>query len=1343
MKPFKNILLFIWIIVFFEHNVNAQNLSFKHYGLKEGLSQETIRCIVKDSNGFLWLGTQDGLNRFDSSVFKTYKNKKNDSLSISGNFINTLLEDNNGNIWIGTNDNGICVYNSRTDSFKKTTVKTGNCTSLSKTKDGTIYGTILNKGIVVFKKQNKDYNANIITDFNTKKLHFTTTFVYKTKLYVGTSEGLVFVAKKQNKQPLKFKEIPLKKSIGSIHKIIFNEGIMWLGTSQGLFTLNVPKKKLTPIYLEKNKFLKKSIESIKINKNFFYIGTDNGLFIASKFDLLTSEFKRVFSYKENKNNTNTITSRHIYDILINNKLLFIGTNKLDLASLEKPVFKHINTKTKPAINNRFVLSILKQKEYTFVGTQKGLNCIDSNNKVTYITKKNTQQKLAYDVIRGMAVDAKNNLWLATIKGVSVINLTNFNPNKPQIKSIYHNIKDTLSLSSNITRNIYIDHNKTVWITTYGGGVNRFIGNLETNTYSFIRYQTNTNKNAISSNYTYNITQDKDLAYWITSEKGLNKLTFSKKNYNEPRFTNFYHQKKNTNSLNSNTTLHTYHDKNNTLWIATQDGFHQYNKESKTFIRYHNKQGLNNTFIYHILEDNLDNLWLSTNGGLYRFNKKTSVFSNYTPKDGLQSTEFNLGAAFNDKKEGILYFGGINGYNYFKPSQVDKQNKESNLIFTGFTIKDKEVKPNPTNKILQKNITLTKEIKINYNDFPVNLSFTALDFRPNNNIKYVYKLVPEDKQWNSLKDKNSIQLLNLTPNSYTLQIQGTSRGKIWLKPPLELHLKVIPPWYKSTFAYILYLISFLSVVYFFYNIILQRRLADQESVRLKDLDNLKSRFITNITHEFRTPLTIILGFLDNLKEEYSDKKETKNSLDKIEKSSNDLLSLVNQMLDLAKLEQGNLHLHLIQNDIVIYLKYIVNSFESIANLKNINIRFKTNIEQLYMDFDAEKIRQIFTNLISNALKFSSENTTITIQIQRAKNNIEIHVLDEGYGIPNTDLTQIFDRFYQVNDNNFKISQGTGIGLSLTKELVELMSGSITVTSKLKQGTNFKVSLPIKNTARVKAIKQKQIKQLYRETVLEEENNYLKDTNCILIVEDNVEIANYIQRCLKQDYKIIKAKNGKQGLEIAMKQIPDLIISDIMMPIMDGFELTKKLQNNEVTNHIPIIILTSKTLQEDKLKGLSSGADAYLIKPFSKKELVLRIKKLIKKRAQLQEKYQVNSLPQQIKKEIIVTDKNLIFLNKVIAIIHGNIENSDFNAISLAKELAISDSQLYRKLKAISNTSPSVFIRKIRLEKAKELLQTTDLTIAEIAYTTGFNDPSWFSRVFKEEFKISPKEFRKQL
>ncbi|MDO6596397.1 ATP-binding protein [Oceanihabitans sp. 2_MG-2023] len=1282
------------------------------------MPQETILCLTQDQKGFYWLGTSDGIVRFDGHDFYIPQPDTNSGLDIAGYRIGAILAKDK-NIYIGTGQNGLVVYNINEESTTQLLDPDSNCTRIIK-HDSIILAAFYNKGVAVITSGKSKFIPFNIE--NPKEI--TGLSILNNTVYLSTKNGDIYSFSSNNileNETIKLNKIA--KTNDPITNIEILDQRLFVYTTNGILTLNSTNNTVKKIPSSDSSIsLDLNINTIKKINNIYYIGSNNGLITAY---LVDEKFQIINQYKANKkDNLNTVSFDNIYALHADNKgNLIIGSFNLEMTSTTKDeVFK--NPTNLFNVNDPSVFAVIDTKNYLFTATSSGLVISDNKDLSKFKTFPSYRA-------RGFVKDHLNNLWIATGKGAFIINLDTINLENPNFIELPSKTGNASHLPSNNIRSIYKDSANTIWVTSYSDGFSKFIGNVKNNSFEFINYNTD----QFPSRLTISMIEDSYGMYWMTTQKGLSSFNFNSgnlnllKNYDE------------SNGLATRGVLSAFEDSSKTLWIATRKGLSKYNRKRDEFTSFGKRDGLSNTFIYNINEDDLGNLWLSTNGGLFRFNKSTKEFTNYNPKDGVQSTEFNLGAVYKNKNNGFLYFGGINGVNIFDPKQIYKLDKEGQLNFTQLKIKDKTVSPNESS-VISSSIINAKHIELNHNDFPINLSFSGLDFRPNSNIKYVYKLLPDDTDWNALDYKNYIQFISLAPKKYTLQIQGKSRNDLWQKQPLQLTINVNPPWYKSNLAYLTYLLFFLGIVYAFYKLSLQRQIAGQESIRLQELDSLKSRFITNITHEFRTPLTIILGYLDNLKEQFLEKDDVTTSLNTIEQNSNSLLNLVNQMLDLAKLEKGQLNINLIQNDIVAFSSHITNSFLSIAKDKQIKLNFNSNPEKIIMDFDAEKMRQILTNLISNALKFSPEDSELKIHINKLKNStLQILIMDEGYGIPEEELPLIFDRFFQVENNEHKISQGTGIGLALTKELVELFKGSISVKSTLGTGTTFTITLPITNNVEEKSIELNN-KQLSIGTVVPQLNDIIvnDDSNTVLIIEDNVDMARYIASCLQPDYKVSFAKNGKEGLKLAETTIPDVVVTDVMMPIMDGFELTQKLQANTKTNHIPIIMLTSKAMQEDKLEGITSGVDAYLTKPFQKEELRLRMKMLITKRKQLQKTYSIPTILEQKEEQPKPIDKNIIFLNKAIESVHKHLDNSNFGAAELAKFMLMSDSQLYRKLKAISNTSTAIFIRKVRLEKAKELLKTSNLTVSEIAYASGFNDPNWFSKAFKEEFHKSPTSFR---
>lgn len=1307
------VILFSCFLVLCLVNLHGQQRVFEHYGLPEGLPQETVNCIDHDQYGFLWFGTSDGVYRFDGTDFYTPPVDDKTNLDLSGWRVGSLLVNNNI-VYCGTGQKGLLAYDFLKKSIKSIGLQDSNCSALTATTDGILVG-YYNSGIGYINAKNE---FNLLEFTNAKPIRIRSIKEFGNKIYIGTETGELFWFPKNELNKSESIELRvLSTENAKVYVLNVIEDELYLGTNKGIFKLKENNFHKVKIRNKETDYGNYVVKDIVGNTDNIFIASTAGL-IEGQFNKSKSEINVIEHYEAtDKYNPYSISTNLIVDLDIHNNILSIGHITLDQTEIKNTVvFESLTDKYD--LENPSVFGIVESEKNLWIGARDGL----------IIENKSTSE---FAFIKGMRArsiidDTKGNVWVGTRNGIFVFSKSDIDYESPNYKSVKEISIEKDVMKNPDVRHLYVDNNNDIWLVTYKEGVLRFSGNLNEDILNFepIAYKESIDK--LPSPHAINICQDQSENYWITTQKGLSKLTLDSnggqnfKNYGE------------SDGLATNGVLNVFVSQDGNVWVASRKGLNKYLPDSDLFTFYNKRDGLSNTFIYNILEDKNNNLWLSTNGGLFRFDPKKVQFSNYTPKDGIQSTEYNIGCAFLNN-DGLMYFGGISGLDKFIPETVDVLDKESDLRFTAFRSKQKEI---------QNTNSLTNKLDVRYDAFPLDISFAALDYRPNKNIQYQYRLVPNNNAWTNLNDKNQIQFLNLPFGEHTLEIQGVSRGISWTGNPLTLDIKVIPPWYKSNLAYLLYFLTFLGIVYAFYSISLQRQIAGQESMRLQELDDLKSRFITNITHEFRTPLTIILGYLGNLKERFNGKTDVTISLDTIEQNSNNLLNLVNQMLDLAKLEKGQLNINLVQNDIVVFASNIANSFTSVAQDKGVNIEFVARPNEITMDFDPEKIRQILTNLLSNAIKFSPKDSQIRVLFEKKNDqNLCIKIKDEGYGISETELPFIFDRFYQVENAEHKITQGTGVGLALTKELIELFKGRINVNSEVNKGTTFEIELPISNHARLESIEAEE-REITIGTVVPQIDDVISDddANSVLIVEDNSDMARYIASCLKPEYKVTFAKDGKEGFNLATTTIPDIIITDVMMPIMDGFELTKALQGDSNTNHIPIIMLTSKAMQEDRLEGITSGVDAYLNKPFQKKELQLRIQMLIAKRRQLQERYSVNTVVEKKIEQPKPQDKKLIFLNSVIDAIHQHLDNSNFGATELANYLAMSDSQLYRKLKAITNTSTAVFIRKVRLEKGKELIDTTEMTISEIAYSTGFNDPNWFSKSFKEEFKQSPSSLR---
>jgi signal transduction histidine kinase/CheY-like chemotaxis protein/AraC-like DNA-binding protein/sugar lactone lactonase YvrE len=795
------------------------------------------------------------------------------------------------------------------------------------------------------------------------------------------------------------------------------------------------------------------------------------------------------------------------------------------------------------------------------------------------------------------------------------------------------------------------------------------------------------------------------------------------------------------ALSSNHIICLYPDENRQqIWAGTFGGGICLIDLKTGNLRVLNKQnGLADNNVASILGHG-DNLWVGTFNGLSCFNRIEETFQNFYSTDGLTNNEFNFTSACKSR-DGRMYFGGLNGINAFYPTDLLQQFPNPPLQLTRFTKYNQR-----SDSLIDIRVSgLSGEVVTLSPD----ISFFTLEwtlpnyFNPDKNQYYSW-MEGLEKDWTYLGHTPGIRFNKLPPGKYTFHLKGKDSRGNWSERPLAVTIHVIRPWWTRWWAYGLYFMVMAIAV----AVLRKRELGrihlrnnlekeQREAQKLAELDLSKSRFFANLSHEFRTPLTVILGMSEEI-------KEPKSARQLIRQSGRNLLRLVNQMLDFSKLEAGKLTLNLQSGDLAAYLHYLVESFHSLAAYKNVTLHYEPSVEVLEMEFDEEKIQHIVSNLLSNALKFTPRNGRVTVTLSCTGQVVCIRVEDTGIGIPAAQLPRIFERYYQVNDPISKGEPGTGIGLAFTKELVEMMDGKIEVESTMGAGTVFRVLLPvIKTTGLVNPAVPSMVRvpasNQAEPALVSAENRDNQDRHTLLIIEDNPEVVTYISNLLEKDYIITMAENGETGIEKALEQIPDIIICDVMMPVKDGFAVTQFLKNDDRTSHIPVILLTAKADVDSRLIGLTRGADAYLAKPFDKKELLVRLEQLILLRKKLQARYAQFTRPQPT--EDIGLRIEDTFLQKVNSIIETHMDKPEFGVDELCLAIGISRPQLFRKLKALTDKSIVSYLRSVRLQKAKELLQEGKLNISEIAYEVGFNDPLYFSRAFSREFGIPPTSLRK--
>jgi signal transduction histidine kinase/DNA-binding response OmpR family regulator len=853
--------------------------------------------------------------------------------------------------------------------------------------------------------------------------------------------------------------------------------------------------------------------------------------------------------------------------------------------------------------------------------------------------------------------------------------------------------------------------------------------------------------------------------------GLNK--FDKK---EEKFYSYKHDPNNPNSISNNLVSTIYQDKNGVLWIGTEGGglnrLVPSDKEEfpPTFIQYRQKDGLSNDFVYGILEDKHHNLWLSTKNGLSKFNPDAvddkgiampSAFRNYYAYDGFQDNEFTFGSNFKNSKS-EMFLGGPNGFNAFYPDSLKENLTIPPVVITDFKVLNK-------NYDLDTSITEIDKIILSHNENFFSFEFAVLDYIAPEKNNYAYKLDGLENDWNYVDNRNFAHYTNLSPGKYVFRVKGSNNNGIWNEEGTSIRIIITPPWWKSWWAYVSYVCLLFGLIYFVRRYELNRqylkhswKLKQMEADKFQEIDRMRSRFFANISHEFRTPLTLIKGPVQQMLS-----KDFKGNIEKqyqmILRNTNRLMQLINQLLDLSKLESGQIKLRTSPEDIIPLMKGLAQSFESLSNQRNITLQFQSYENKIIAYIDRDKFEKIIVNLLSNAFKFTPEGGKIIVDFGMPKVELKtnskiatISISNSGPGIPAERLDKVFDRFYKADESYTKDSEGTGIGLALTKELVELHHGEIKVKSEAGKGATFTIHLPlgkkhllpeeiipepteISSKTEMDSIEFEPL--LSSETKVETTSHQgVKDSPTLLIVEDNPDMRDYMHGCLESCYSIREAENGEKGIQQALRYSPDLIISDIMMPKMDGFQFCAKIKTDERTSHIPVILLTAKASGESKIEGLETGADDYLTKPFDTRELQVRIKNLIEQRRQLQEKFRRGIIVQP--GDIAVTSIDEQLLQRAINAVENNISDPAFDTAAMAKEVGASRMLLHTKLKALTGQSTGEFIRTLRLKRAAHLLQQGYGNVSQVAFDVGFQSLSYFAKTFRKQFGQSPSHYASQ-
>lgn len=1328
----------------------AQQSPLETISIEQGLSQGFVPSIAQDDDGFMWFATKNGLNRYDGYHFKVFRNDPFDRHSLNNDEISEMVQ-NGGFLFLVTNDDSPMLFHRKTQKFFEIDALPGisngvvNTYTIKIPNSLVIYHANYNTTELFYFSWPENLDSTITANPAIENIDSFTTIrnwpipenyrfvnVAKNENSVWFITGKTLVEQKIETGQQSYIQLPIENAklysdwMQKTYSIFTYRGYTWFLTAKKIIRYKNNG-------WENFDYNEPSIANITFDQStgaFWYISGK----VVYNIDLTQEplNLKPLFSLDVEK------IARSVF--LDHTGILWIGTDAFGvrkfnpISGIFKNYLEGYSIGSRPLYNGEDFILMTEVRS----GRVYRLLLNTETGDVKDIT----------DLIEGEFIStfipAMLNgkfWWYEDSFSESKIILVEFDPKTLQRK-VFEMPEDLLS---NVFAVFADTANNQIWLIS-NNGIVRF--NIDDERFSIWRL------NHEPAQWPVAIERDRDGNFWLgTRDNGIIKFMYSQGSWEYKRLVA---EKGNLNNLPTNAIKSLLFDPADPaiLWIGTNGkGLCRYDTETGNFSFFSERNGtLPDDVVYGILADDETprNLWLSTNKGLTRFNPESGFLQHFTSADGLQENEFNTFASFKSS-DGRMLFGGINGLTVFNPKDLNVDEAPPNLWFTNITVNGHALNPRDSGSIIKKDIAYMDAITLPHTKNNLGFDFALMDFSSPERNSFTYYLEGAEKPWVHRGFDHSAQYLNLSPGHYTFWVQGTNSNGIKTEKPISLEIVIRAPWYFTWPAFVIYGVLFLLLGFLINQYQLKQRLKSAEARRLKNLDEFKSRFYTNITHEFRTPLTVILGVTDQM---ISKLKDHSHPLSLIKRNAQNLLYLINQILDLTKLETHELQVHYIQGDILAFLKYISESLHSLANAQNVMLRVESNQASIIMDYDPERLRQIIHNLLSNAIKFTPSGGRVTLNARLINKELEIAVADNGIGIPAEEQPYLFDRFFQAGSHGTEASKkflekalnlgGSGIGLSLTKELIQIMGGTIRMESPRpdgNSGTVFTVTLPVTNKATMES-KSLQA-NAYTNRLPATGKEIQPDTSLkILLVEDNPDVMEYLASCLSDKYHLEFAYNGRVGIEAALEHIPDLIISDVMMPEKDGLEVCDFLKNDERTSHIPIILLTARTTLQARLAGLRRGADVYLDKPFHEEELLVWIDQLIERQQRLIARYanlNIEPTAEISEAQPEALEMEDAFVRKFKKILEENYSNPEFSGNDITEKIGMSRAQLYRKLKSLTGKTVSAHLNTIRLEHAMILLRQGKLNVSEVAYQVGYNDPKYFGRLFSETYGQSPGEF----
>ncbi|MCF8358812.1 MAG: response regulator [Prolixibacteraceae bacterium] len=1349
----KIILLILFIsssIVTYANNELLLSSLFENYNVSNGLTDEKIHCCIQDSKGWIWIGTDYGILRFDGYDFTPFQIMNETGNILQKTLIRKIFEDERGNIWIGTDFQGLFKYSRDKNTltqFKSPESLQNTVWDIIKDSNNKLcLGT--EGGLTHFNPETEQFELSI-TKKTSKLLPGTWVrklFIDKSgRLWVGADKGIAVLNSNNTLEELLLNADSYKDRENEIWEIYQdNDGTIWVGTYLGgLLKYNTQSKTLDKVILDKSNLRSSTVRAIAQDKNDnLWFGTRGGLY---NLNATTGE---THHYKNDADNRFSLIHNSVLDLMIDKKGdLWVGTrNGLSYLNFDKQAFGYLSSKQYDPnkLNNGDVYVLWEDgQNKLWIGTENGgINIYDPQKKtIEYITVKDGLSK---NCIKAICPDNKGNVLIGTYLG----GLNIYNPRTGDCKVFLNDPKDPKSISHNEVWAIVNDSKNRIWIGT-SKGLDLFDEEKQT----FSHYES-----VGEMGYASMIYEDRRGDLWVFSAD--KEKVFFIKPFNSYKVFDIQSRA-------------ICEDINGNIWMGTLgQGLLKMNSEHEIVANYTIDDGLPNNVLNGLINVNNESLWISSNNGLSKFMIATEEFRNYYSSDGLLNNKFNYGA-FQKTQNNSLVFGGKKGVDFVFLDKISRNNYVPPIVITGFRIFNKEVAVSLPGQdgLLTKHISETKEIVLNYDQNMISFDFAALNYTNSQKNKYKYMLEGFDKEWNDIGTSRRATYTNLDHGEYVFKVIGSNNDNVYNEKGAEVAVTIEPPLWKTNWFRILSIFFLLVIVFVVFLMVRNREKLKQELIyerqtahKVKEIDRLKHQFFMNVSHEIRTPLSLIMGPLDKIMSMNIHDNAVSTNLNLIKRNTVNLEKLVNQLLDYRKLETGNVKNELKKGNLKVFIENIIETFRFTAEDKGISLVFKSDQPICFTWFDEEKIEKILNNLISNAIKYSRRKGEVSISLSsvfaddivnsnllippldaessKYKKYIKIKVTDTGIGIAPDDLPKIFDRFRRIRNNSEVDSQGIGIGLALTKELVKIHDGHLRVRSQIGKGSRFSVFIPFYDEnlqADEGEIGEVVLNEAVERNDNDENNNINKNRAIILVVDDNQDLRSFIRSHFEPEYNIIEAKQGKDGWKKSLENVPDIVISDVMMPVMNGNELCRKLKKDERTSHIPVIMLSALGSSENQLAGIDAGADDYLTKPFDIGLLKAKVDNIFSIRKSLRERYSKQMVLKP--KDVILTSPDEKFLKKLIGIVEKNIANENLDVEFLAKNMLVSRTQLYRKIGALTDMSPKEFVRELRLNRAAQIIGQNKMNISEVAYSVGFCDVAYFRKCFKEKFGVSASSYKK--